>query len=116
MDRAIGDVIGARNKQRLIDGWLDGSREGIERGETRLERQRLTNQLNVIAWIGTGTPRITRKTKSSRTGTRRGSSSREEEVFKVDAREAREGLCSREPESREPSRAEPRGNEMDLEL
>ena len=82
----------------------------------RLEQQRLTNELNVVARIGTGTPRITRKTKSSRTGTRRGSSSREEVVFEVDAREAREGLCS--PTRARESRADPRAraNEMDLEL
>lgn len=43
MDRAIGDVIRAGNKQRLMDGWTDRARVSNE--ETRLERQRLTNQL-----------------------------------------------------------------------
>jgi len=33
IDRAIGDGIRAGNK-RLMDGWLDGSREGIKRGDS----------------------------------------------------------------------------------
>lgn len=43
MNRAIGDVIRAGNKQRLMDGKTDRARVSNE--ETRLERRRLTNQL-----------------------------------------------------------------------